>query len=101
MILNGGVYEGRRYLSEAVVKEMTRKQTADSVETNYGFGWGTEDGKFGHGGAYKTKMMIDPKLGLITVFLVHHANDWHDEEGKNIHPTFIAAAEELVKSALS
>jgi CubicO group peptidase (beta-lactamase class C family) len=96
MILNGGVFEGRRYLSEAAVGEMTRKQTAATIETAYGFGWSTADGKFGHGGAFKTSMSIDPKLGLITVFLIHHANDWHDKDGEKIHPAFVTAAEKLL-----
>ena len=47
-----------------------------SIETNYGFGWSTGEGKFGHGGAYKTNMTIDPQTGLITIFLIHHSNDW-------------------------
>ncbi|MBI5832598.1 MAG: beta-lactamase family protein [Armatimonadetes bacterium] len=38
MLLNRGVYEGRRYLSEAAVGEMTRKQTEDAVKESYGLG---------------------------------------------------------------
>ena len=38
MILNGGVHEGKRYLSEAAVKEMTRKQTRP-IKEGYGLGW--------------------------------------------------------------
>jgi CubicO group peptidase (beta-lactamase class C family) len=96
MILNGGVYEGRRYLSETAIREMTRRQTGETIETSYGFGWNTTDGKISHGGAYKTHMSIDPKLGLITVFLVHQANEWHNEEGKKILPLFTATAEQLL-----
>lgn len=96
MILKGGISEGRRYLSEKAVREMTTRQTADSVETSYGFGWSTESGKFGHGGACKTNMTIDPARGLITVFLIHHTNDWHRDEGKDILSAFVAAAEKLL-----
>jgi len=96
MVLNGGVYEGRRYLSETSVKQMTSKQTGDLVENYYGFGWDASNGKFGHGGAYKTNMTIDPKLGLITVFLIQHTNDWPNEEGHKIHPVFTAAAEKVL-----
>jgi CubicO group peptidase (beta-lactamase class C family) len=73
MILNGGVSEGRRYLSEAAVTEMTRRQTGESLKESYGLGWSTGGGTFGHGGAYATNMTIDPRRGLITVFLVQHA----------------------------
>ena len=96
MILSGGTFEGHRYLSEAAVHQMTTRQTGSTLDTSYGFGWSTEGGKFGHGGAYKTNMTIDPKLGLITVFLIHHTNDWPDDEGKAIHPLVIAAAEKLL-----
>jgi len=99
MILSGGIYEGRRYLSETAISEMTRRQTADSIENSYGFGWDTSGGKFGHGGAYKTNMSIDPKLGLITVLLIHHSNEWHDEDGKNLWPLCVAAAEKLLGTA--
>jgi CubicO group peptidase (beta-lactamase class C family) len=73
MVLNGGTFEGRRYLSEAAVKEMTSKQTGDALKDGYGFGWSTGGGTFGHGGAYATNMTIDPKRGLITIWMVQHA----------------------------
>jgi CubicO group peptidase (beta-lactamase class C family) len=72
MVLGGGVYQGKRYLSEATVKEMTRKQTGDDIKVGYGLGWST-GGTFGHGGAMATNMTIDPKRGLIYVWLVQHA----------------------------
>jgi CubicO group peptidase (beta-lactamase class C family) len=72
MILNGGVYAGKRYVSEAAIKEMTTKQTGD-LPDGYGLGWGTGGGVFGHGGAYSTNMSINSNHGLITVFLVQHA----------------------------
>lgn len=96
MILSGGVYEGKYYLSESAIREMTRRQTSETLENNYGFGWNTTGGNFGHDGAYKTTMYINPRLGLITVLLMHHTNDWHKEEGKNAHSIFYAAAEKLV-----
>jgi len=96
MILKDGISEDRRYLSEPALRQMTTKQTGDLVEMSYGFGWNTENGKFGHGGAYKTNMTIDPVRGLITVFLIHHTNEWHHDEGKDILPTFVAAAEKLL-----
>ena len=40
MVLNGGEFQGKRYLSEAAVKQMTSKQTGD-LPNGYGFGWST------------------------------------------------------------
>ncbi len=73
MVLNNGQFEGRRYVSEASVKQMTSRQTAEDLKHAYGFGWKIDKDNFGHGGAYATNMTIDPKRGLITVFLVQHA----------------------------
>jgi CubicO group peptidase (beta-lactamase class C family) len=73
MVLNRGTLDGKRYLSEEAVAQMTSKQTGDAVKDSYGLGWSTGGGTFGHGGAYSTNMTIDPKRGLITVFLVQHA----------------------------
>lgn len=72
MVLNGGTLDGRRYLSEAAVKEMTSKQTG-SLPDGYGLGWSTGGGSFGHGGAYATNMNIDSNSGEITIWMVQHA----------------------------
>jgi CubicO group peptidase (beta-lactamase class C family) len=73
MILSGGVFEGKRYLSESAVTQMTTRQTPESLKQSYGLGWVTGGGTFGHGGAYATSMTIDPGQSLITIFLVQHA----------------------------
>lgn len=72
LVLNRGEFDGRRYLSEAAVKEMTKRQTPDTIKESYGLGWATGGGSFGHGGAFATNMSIDPARGLITVFMVQH-----------------------------
>jgi CubicO group peptidase (beta-lactamase class C family) len=92
MVLNGGTFQGKRYLSEAAVKTMTSKQTGDAVQTGYGLGWSTNNGVFGHGGAYATNMTIDSKRGLIAVFMVQHAG--FAKDGKNSLDVFRKAAEE-------
>ncbi|HVE38302.1 MAG TPA: serine hydrolase domain-containing protein [Planctomycetota bacterium] len=73
MVLNGGEWEGKRYLSEAAIKQMTTRQTGETLKESYGLGWSTGGGSFGHGGALATNMNIDPKRGLITIFLVQHS----------------------------
>jgi CubicO group peptidase (beta-lactamase class C family) len=82
MVLGGGVFQGKRYLSEAAVAQMTSKQTGDALKEGYGLGWSTGAGSYGHGGAFATNMSIDAKRGLITVFLVQH-NGFPGEGGKS------------------
>jgi len=94
MILNGGELDGKRYLSTASVQEMIRKQTADVVTKEYGYGWDIADGRFGHGGALATKMTIDPKRGLIMVFLLQH--EGFPGDGGQAQETLIQAAVEWV-----
>lgn len=91
MVLNGGEWEGTRYLSAAAVKEMTTRQTPPTLKENYGLGWATGGDGFGHGGAHATNMSIDPGRGLITVFMVQHAGS--PDVGK-LNGAFQAAARE-------
>jgi len=110
MVLAGGVFGGRRYLSEAAVRQMTSTQTGDLLsggqgEGGYGFGWSTArrasadtgtviPGPCGHGGAYATNLSIDPARGLVTVFMVQHAG-YPGKDGGKILPAFQKAAEAL------
>ena len=73
MVLAGGEWGGKRYLSESAVQQMTTRQTGESLKDNYGLGWSTGGGTFGHGGAMATNMTVDPKKNLITVYLVQHS----------------------------
>jgi CubicO group peptidase (beta-lactamase class C family) len=93
MILNNGEFEGKRYLSEAAVKQMTSRQTGEEIKEGYGFGWSTNGTSFGHGGAFSTNMSIDTKLRLITIFMVQNAG-WRNDDGKKIQPAFQKAAVE-------
>jgi CubicO group peptidase (beta-lactamase class C family) len=74
MILNGGTLDGKCYLSESAVKQMTSKQTPEAITTSYGFGWSAGKGEFGHGGAYATNMTIDTQHGLVFIWMVQHAD---------------------------
>ena len=110
MVLAGGVFGGRRYLSEAAVRQMTSTQTGDLLsggqgEGGYGFGWSTArrasadtgtviPGPCGHGGAYATNLSIDPARGLVTVFMVQHAG-YPGTDGGKILPAFQKAVEAL------
>jgi CubicO group peptidase (beta-lactamase class C family) len=100
MLLGGGVFEGRRYLSPGAMRLLTTVQTGDlpcgffhSAEsgqygTNYGWGIGTcilraphpgvaamlSPGTFGHGGAWGTQAWMDPVRGVAFVLMVQRAN---------------------------
>jgi CubicO group peptidase (beta-lactamase class C family) len=91
MVLSGGTFAGKRYLSEGAVREMTSRQTG-AAKVGYGLGWATNNGVFGHGGAYATDMTIDTKRGLITVFLVQHAG--FPGDGARSRAAFQKAAQE-------
>ena len=72
MVANGGELDGRRYLSEAAVKQMTSRQTPAEMSNNYGFGFSAGE-RIGHGGAYSTNSYFDTRQGLIFIWLVKHA----------------------------
>lgn len=91
MILNGGVLDGRRYVSEESIKQMSSKQTGDKVEAKYGLCWGMENGCFGHSGALATNMTIDPQRGIAMVFLVQRAGSIDD-----VREAYYAAGREWV-----
>jgi CubicO group peptidase (beta-lactamase class C family) len=95
MVLGGGVYEGKRYLSEKSVKEMTSKQTGN-LKADYGLGWATGSADFGHGGAFSTNMTIDPRRGLIYVWMVQHAG--FPGDGGSSQGVFRKTAEKLYKA---
>ena len=73
MILNNGVSDGKRILSETAVKELTSKQTAPAIQDSYGLGFSVGADWCGHGGAYATNMKIDRARGLVLVWMVQHA----------------------------
>jgi CubicO group peptidase (beta-lactamase class C family) len=86
MMLNGGQLDGKRVLSEASVKEMTKAQTGDlkagfTPGMTHGLGFGVvrqpqgvtamlSPGTFGHGGAFGTQAWADPVRDLFVVLLI-------------------------------
>lgn len=92
MLLNDGMWRGQRILSSSAISQMTRRQTAADIPTAYGFGFSLTGETFGHGGAYGTSMTVDPKKGLITIFLIQNAG-WLSEESRKIGGVFRIAAE--------
>ncbi len=95
MMLNGGTYEGRRYISKFTVDLMTQVHTGDLEPSGwlggsgYGLAWevvknsygalaGHSIGTYGHGGAFGTQGWIDPKENLITIMMIQRSNGGTD-----------------------
>jgi CubicO group peptidase (beta-lactamase class C family) len=104
MLLRGGELNGKRYLSERAVREMSTDQTGAAVvnpHEAYGVGWsvktqdeeGPRPGSFGHRGARRTAMWIDPQSELVMVILVEHFNMPGDQQ-KEMYSGFMKAAVE-------
>ncbi len=100
LLLNGGRFHGRRYLSATAMKYLSTTQTGDLPTgffqrdtfgrhgANYGWGIGTcvlrtphegvasmlSPGTFGHGGAWGTQAWIDPVKGVAYVLMVQRSN---------------------------
>jgi len=117
MLLNGGTFEGRRYLSPAALKYLTTPQTGDlptgffqnatygNHGTNYGWGIATcilrtphegvaemlSPGSYGHGGAWGTQAWIDPVKGVAYVLMVQRAN-FPNSDASDVRQEFQKAA---------
>ncbi len=86
MLLNRGELDGRRYLSEDSVAELSKRQTPASLDNSYGLGFAVGPGWFGHGGAHATNMEIHPDKNLALIWMVQHAG--FPGEGKNAQGVF-------------
>ena len=102
MLLRGGELDGKRYLSENAVREMSAVQTGDvkfSPQEGYGVGWsvkthedeGLSAGSYGHRGARRTAMWIDPQHELAMVILVERF-DMPGDQQKIMYGGFLKAA---------
>lgn len=97
MMLNGGTYNGRRYLSRQAVDLMRQVHTGNIAPagwiplggSGYGLAWEVmrdpmsqlmmmPAGTYGHDGAFGTKGWIDPKDDLIRVMMIQGANGTDD-----------------------
>jgi CubicO group peptidase (beta-lactamase class C family) len=108
MMLNNGVYEGRRYLSPFSVHIMTEAQTTGirpvgwMIGTDYGLAWevvtdplgelaGHSKGTYGHGGAFGTQGWIDPENQLISILLIQRS-DGATDSMRNVFLTMAEAS---------
>ena len=117
MLLNGGTFEGRRYLSPAAMKFLSTPQTGSlptgffQTDTygnrgaNYGWGIGTSilrtphegvaamlsPGTYGHGGAWGTQAWIDPVKGVAYILMVQRSN-FPNSDASDVRGSFQQAA---------
>jgi CubicO group peptidase (beta-lactamase class C family) len=117
MLLNGGTFEGHRYLTPAAMKFLTTPQTGDLPTgffqndafgkhgANYGWGIATcilraphegvaamlSPGSFGHGGAWGTQAWIDPVKGVAYVLMVQRSN-FPNSDASDVRREFQQAA---------
>lgn len=104
MLLNGGTWHGHRFLSEAAVKTLSTNQTGDVVvnpNEGYGVGFsvklkddeGPAPGSFGHRGARRTVMWVDPTHQLVMVAMLQRM-DMTGEQQKDFYGSVFRAAVE-------
>ena len=123
MLLAGGTFDGRRYLSADALKFLATPQTGDLAVgffqndtfgqhgKKYGWGLGTSilrtphegvaamlsPGTFGHGGAWGTQAWIDPVKGVAYVLMVQRSN-FPNSDASDVRRAFQeAAAKALAK----
>ena len=106
MIMNRGELDGVRYLSPKMVDLMITNQISVYGNAGKGFGLGFETveragadglasvGTFGWGGAYGSIYKVDPKEGLVIVFMINQLPNRSDIAAK--FPTLVYQA--LVES---
>lgn len=112
MLANGGIFEGRRYLSEEAVHGMTRRQTGDLKTAADGFGYGLgvhvverpagefaqiSPGSWGHDGASGTSAFYDARRKLLMIHLIQRTGLWGTpSEGGAMRQAFQEAALSMV-----
>jgi CubicO group peptidase (beta-lactamase class C family) len=123
MLLNGGSFAGRRYLSPAAMTFLTVPQTGDlptgffqsdalgNHGANYGWGIGTcvlrkphegvaamlSPGSYGHGGAWGTQAWIDPVKGVAYVLMVQRSN-FPNSDASDVRRAFQQAAADALSN---
>jgi CubicO group peptidase (beta-lactamase class C family) len=117
MLLGGGSYGSRQYLSAVAMKYLTTPQTgylptgffqndtSGQYGANYGWGIGVcilrqphpgvaamlSPGSFGHGGAWGTQAWVDPVKGVAYVLMVQRSN-FPNSDASIVRQTFQEAA---------
>ncbi len=74
MLANNGELNGKRYLSPAAMDELRKEQTG-ATKVNYSLGYHLRNGMFGHDGMYGTDLSVNPKTGMIAIFMEQSTSD--------------------------
>jgi CubicO group peptidase (beta-lactamase class C family) len=96
MLLNGGELDGVRILSPHTVALMTTNQTGTLYSSNgqgFGLGFSTVErlgadntpssvGTYGWGGAYGSQYRVDPRQGVVMVFMINQLPNRSDVGAK-------------------
>lgn len=116
MLLDGGVRDGRRYLSKKAFKDLTKIQTGD-METGFtpgmSFGLGVgmvrkptgitsrlSPGTFGHGGVFGTQAWVDPGAKAMLLLMLQRSGFNHAPAPGQPHYDFnMAVSDRLAKEA--
>ena len=82
MLANDGELDGNRYLSHAAMDELRKEQTG-KTKVNYSLGYHLRTGMFGHDGAYGTDLSVNPKTGMVAIFMVQctSGDQWAARDG--------------------
>ena len=103
MLLNGGTFKGRQYITPASLKAMTADQTGPvtvSPDEAYGVGFavkkkqiadGLSIGSFGHRGARKTVMWVDPVNQLVLIMLLQNG-EFTGQQQNDLNTAFFRTA---------
>ncbi|HWY85142.1 MAG TPA: serine hydrolase domain-containing protein [Gemmataceae bacterium] len=73
LLANDGELDGTRYLSHAAMVELQKEQTG-TTKVNYSLGYHLRNGMFGHDGALGTDLSVNPKSGMVAIFMVQCAS---------------------------
>lgn len=120
MLLNRGMLDGKRYLSEGAYKTLTTVHTGDLAtgfstgQFNKVLGWGfgayvlrapqagvsaaLSAGSFGHPGACGTHLIVDPVQGFVYVLMIHRPNLPDNFENEPTRALVQAAKNALAKT---
>lgn len=107
MLLDGGEYKGRRFFTEATVREMLTSQTGD-LEAGFspGWAWGLgvgivkypqgwtnvlPVGAWGHDGAYGTTVMAEPAKKLLFIMMIQRGGLYPSRDGFKFRHAFHSA----------